>query len=62
MYWHYRFSARNAKSRKMRADRVGDVAGREVRIVLFRHPRASVAQLFGNDAHRHAAHDDSFAK
>jgi hypothetical protein len=40
------------------ANGVRDVARRKVRIVLFRHPRAGVAQLFGNDAHRHAAHDE----
>ena len=46
----------NAGRREMSADRVGDVAWRKVRVVLFRHPRVGVSKLFGNDAHRHAAH------
>jgi hypothetical protein len=30
----------------MRADRVGDVGRRKVRVVLLRHPRVGVAKLF----------------
>jgi hypothetical protein len=37
--------------RKGRANRVGDIGRREVRIVPFRHPRIAVAQLRGDDAH-----------
>ena len=43
---------------EMRADRVGDVARRQVRIVLFGHPRVGMAKLFGDDAHRNAAHGE----
>jgi hypothetical protein len=49
----------NTKRREMRADRVGDVARRQVRIVLFRHPRVGVAQLLRDDAHRNSAHSQS---
>ena len=46
----------NAERWEVRADRVGDVRRRKVRVVLFRHPRIRMAKLFGNDAHRHATH------
>jgi hypothetical protein len=29
-----------------------------VRVVLFRHARIGVAQLFGDDSHRHATHGE----
>ena len=44
----------------MRADRVGDVGRRKVRVVLLRHPR-SAAKLFGDDAHRYALHGEGRA-
>jgi len=44
----------NTQRWEMCADRVGDVARRQVRIVLLRHPRVGVAQLLRDDAHRHA--------
>ena len=48
----------NTKRREMRADRVGDVARRQVRIGLFRHPRVGVPQLLRDDARRHAPHGE----
>ena len=45
----------------MRADRVGDVGRRKVRVVLLRHPRVGVAKLFGDDAHRYALHGEGRA-
>ena len=49
---------RDAKRWEMRADRVGDVGRRKVRIVLFRHARVGMAKLFGNDAHRNTLHGE----
>src|SRR5262249_9646869 len=48
--------SRNSERWKMGANRVRDVARRQVRVVLFGHPRVGMAELLGNDAHRHAAH------
>jgi hypothetical protein len=40
----------------VRTNGIGDVARGKVRIVLFSHPRVGMAKLFGNHAHRQAAH------
>ena len=50
--------SRNAKRRKMSADRVGDVRRRQMRVVLFGHPRIGMTKLLGDDAHRHASHGE----
>ena len=44
--------ARNSERREMGADRVGDVARREVRIVLFCHPRIGVSEISCNYRNR----------
>jgi hypothetical protein len=38
------------------ANRFGDVAGGQVSVVLFDHPRVGVAQLLGNHRERHVTH------
>ena len=40
----------------MCADRVRNVARRKVRVVLFRHARIGVAELFRNDTYRNTFH------
>jgi hypothetical protein len=46
----------NPKRREMGSHCVGDVARGKVSVVLFGHPSVGMAELFGNDAHRNAAH------
>jgi hypothetical protein len=53
---HYRFVTANAELREMRADRLRNVTRRKMRIVLFRHTSVSMAKLFGDNTHRHAAY------
>ena len=40
----------------MRADRLRNVTRRKMRIMFFRHPRVSMAKLFGDNTHWDAAH------
>jgi hypothetical protein len=46
----------NAERWEMCSDRVGNIARSKMRVVLFRHARVRMAELFGNDSRRHAAH------
>ena len=46
----------NSKRREMCSDRVRNVARRKVRVVLFRHARIGVAELFRNDTYRNTFH------
>jgi hypothetical protein len=46
------------RPRKMRADGIGDIRGCEVSVVLLGHASISMAELRGDDAHRHATHGE----
>src|SRR5262245_38767158 len=48
----------NPERRKMRTDRVGDIARSKMGIMLFGHPRIGVPELCSNDAHRYASHGE----
>ncbi len=52
--WASRAFLCNAQRREMGANRLGDLARRQVRVVFFRHARVGVAELFGDDPHRNA--------
>jgi len=39
----------NSQDWEMRADRVGNVTRRKMRVMLFSHSRAGMTELFGND-------------
>jgi hypothetical protein len=47
---------RDAKRWEMRADRVGDVARRQVRVVLFGHPRVGVVPEINDITKEHPEH------
>src|SRR6266478_5624783 len=52
----YGSTARNSEVGKICTDRIGDVARSKMGVMLLRHTCVGVAELRGNDAHRHAAH------
>src|SRR5436190_16658868 len=41
---------------KMRANGIGDVARRQMRVMFFSHPRIAMAELRRDDPHRNATH------
>ena len=47
---------RDAKRWEMRADRVGDVARRQARVVLFGHPRVGVVPEINDITKEHPEH------
>ena len=54
--WSQRAFLCNSQRREMGSNGVGDIARSQMRIVLLRHSSVGVAELFGNDTHRNAAH------
>ena len=47
----------HAEARRTSTDGVGDIAGRQMPIVLFHHARVGMTQVLRHDEQRHAVHD-----